>query len=170
MPNSLKLKDHLPVEEIEKLYKAEKDLVRRSWLHIVWLKCKGMDTPDIHDVTGYHPHTIRSAIKRYNTFGPQGLLNKRALNCGVKPLLNAEQCKELERLLESAMPDGSPWTGPAVARWIAHATQRDFVHPQRGWDYMQKLKFSAQTPRPAHIKTATDSQKDEWKKKSQPLP
>jgi transposase len=36
-------------------------------------------------------------------------------------------------------------------RWIAAATGQE-IHPQRGWDYLQKLGFTLEHPRPRHGK------------------
>ena len=67
------------------------------------------------------------------------------------PLLTPEQQADLDAALEGGeAPDGGPWNGPKVARWIERATGREHVHDQRGWDYLVRLGFSSQSPRPAH--------------------
>jgi hypothetical protein len=33
------------------------------------------------------------------------------------------------------------------------------IHPQRGWDYLKRLGFSLQLPRPLHYKADLDEQK-----------
>lgn len=39
-----------------------------------------------------------------------------------------------------------------MARWIEQETQVEKVWHQRGWDYLKKLKYSWQSPRPKHRK------------------
>ena len=48
--------------------------------------------------------------------------------------------------------DGGIWTGPKVARWIEKENGVEKVWNQRGWDYLKKLKYSCQRPRPKHRK------------------
>ena len=48
--------------------------------------------------------------------------------------------------------DGGIWTGTKVARWIEKENGVEKVWNQRGWDYLKKLKYSCQRPRPKHRK------------------
>ena len=50
------------------------------------------------------------------------------------------------------------WTGPKVARWIERETGKSQVHNQRGWDYLKKLDYSWQRPRPKHRKRCPQAQ------------
>ena len=38
------------------------------------------------------------------------------------------------------------------------------VWPQRGWDYLRKLGYSSQVPRPRHAKAASPEEQAEYKK------
>jgi transposase len=67
-----------------------------------------------------------------------------------RALLSAAQQAELDQALHAAPADGGLWSGPKVAQWIAQKTGRVRVHPQRGWDYLQRLNYSGQRPRPRH--------------------
>jgi transposase len=67
-----------------------------------------------------------------------------------RALLSARQQAELDQALQSPPADGGLWSGPKVAQWIAKKTGRAHVHPQRGWDYLQRLNYSGQRPRPRH--------------------
>lgn len=166
MPAKTELKDHFTKEELEERYRKEKNVILRSRWHIIWLRSKGFSTREISDVTGCHPNMIRYTIHKYNEIGADAMIDHRSTACGAAPLLNDAQLHELDLILASPQPDGSPWTGPAVAKRMAQMLQIDFVYPQRGWDYMKKLGYSCQTPRPAHTKRADEDQKREWKKKS----
>jgi hypothetical protein len=45
-----------------------------------------------------------------------------------------------------------------VARWIEKETHVEKVWHQRGWDYLKKLKYSWQSPRPKHRKGSQQEQ------------
>jgi hypothetical protein len=62
--------------------------------------------------------------------------------------------------LKSRPEDGGIWTGPKVARWIEKETGREKVWNQRGWDYLKKLKYSWQSPRPKHKKGCEEKQRE----------
>ena len=40
----------------------------------------------------------------------------------------------------------------SFARWIEQETRRKKVWPQRGWDYLKRLRYSPQRPLPKHYK------------------
>ncbi|MGD1702376.1 winged helix-turn-helix domain-containing protein [Dapis sp. BLCC M229] len=42
------------------------------------------------------------------------------------------------------------WKCPKVARCIEKETGVDRLWNQRGWDYLKKLRYSWQKPRPKH--------------------
>jgi hypothetical protein len=52
-----------------------------------------------------------------------------------------------------------------VARWIAHRNGLEEVHVQRGFEYLRKVRYSPQVPRPANA-LAEDSEKEAFKKVS----
>jgi transposase len=83
-----------------------------------------------------------------------------------RALLDEEgQARLRQALLEEAPPGGGMWCGPKVARWIERETGIDKVHNQRGWEYLRKVGYSPQVPRPSNAKGA-DSQEQEAFKKS----
>jgi transposase len=51
-----------------------------------------------------------------------------------------------------------------VAEWIYEKTGRE-VRPQLGWDYLKRLGFSLQRPRPRHRK-ANEEKQEAFKKTS----
>ena len=75
-----------------------------------------------------------------------------------RALLSAAQQEELDQVLQSPPADGGLWSGPKVAQWIAQTTGRAQVHPQRGWDYLKKLNYSGQRPRPRHANANEEAQ------------
>lgn len=151
MANHLPLGGHFTPDKLYDHYRATTDSVERSHWHIIWLKSQRQSTPEIAAVTGYSANWIRTLIHRYNDQGAAGLKDRRHRHPGAAPLLSDEQQAELDHVLDQEKaPDGGPWTGPKIARWIEAKTGREQVHDQRGWDYLVRLGFSAQTPRPRH--------------------
>jgi hypothetical protein len=67
--------------------------------------------------------------------------------------------------LSTPPADGGLCTGPEVAAWMAIRLGRK-VWPQRGWDYLRKLGYSAQVPRPRHAKAAGPEEQAAYKKSS----
>jgi len=53
----------------------------------------------------------------------------------------------LRRALGGPAPDGELWTGRKVAAWMAAELGRPVGEP-RGWEWMVRLGFSPQRPRP----------------------
>ncbi len=151
MANHLKLARHFTTDELYQMYRAATDAVERDHWQIIWLKSQAKTTPEIQQATGYSAPWIRQLIHRYNGQAAEGLRDRRHEHTGPPTMLNQDQQDELEHLLEQGKaPDGGPWTGPKVARWIEETTGREHVRDQRGWDYLVRLGFSAQTPRPRH--------------------
>jgi len=91
-------------------------------------------------------------VRRYNREGPASLRDRRLeLVAPKRPaLLTPEQVQELAAAVQGPAPGGSLWTGPLVAQWIAEKTGRAHVAPQRGHDYLKRLRMSPQVPRPRH--------------------
>ena len=95
-----------------------------------------------------------------------GLGDQRARNTGARPLLSQEDEAALREALAEPPTDGGLWSGPKVAAWMARHLGRAAVHPQRGWDALQRLGWSLQSPRPRHPRAATPAQKAALKKRS----
>src|SRR5215218_9191986 len=57
------------------------------------------------------------------------------------------------------------WSGPKVARWIAHRNGLEKVHVQRGFEYLRKVGMSPQVPRPSNAR-AEPSEREAFKKVS----
>ncbi len=105
---------------------------------------------------GYSYPYAKNILKRYNDKGAEGIKNYKSQTTnhfrGKKRLLSEQQLKKLKEQIEQEPPDGGVWTGTKVARWIEQETGREKVWNQRRWDYLKKLSYSWQTPRPQHNK------------------
>ena len=149
----LSLADHLPDAEVRARFRACRDATERARWQVIWLKTQHRTTADIAHVTGHTPLWIRTLIHRYNDGGPDAMRDRRHDHPGAPAMLTTEQQADLDAALASGTaPDGGPWSGPKVARWIEATTGRAHVHDQRGWEWLVRLGFSAQTPRPHHDK------------------
>lgn len=140
MPKRLQLAEHLDMDELYRRYRKAKNPVERTHWQIVWLKSQGKKTNEIARATGYSSVWVRQVIHRYNDEGPDGLIDRRKFNPGATPLLDDHEQEMLRDALQRPAPDGGAWNSRKVAEWIADRTGRDTVHPQRGWDYLKRLR------------------------------
>ena len=154
---------HVSPADLGRRYRAARSPVERSHLQIVWLLSRGRGEREVAQVTGYGRRWVAEVVRRYNEAGPDGLGDGRARNAGAKPLLDADGETALRAALAEPPADGGLWTGPKVAAWMAARLGRK-VWPQRGWDYLRKLGYSAQRPRPRHAKAASPEEQAAYKK------
>jgi transposase len=147
MPRRLTAAAHLPVDELERRYRAARDPVERTHWQVVWLVAGGRACAEVASVVGYSVDWVRKVIRRYNAGGPAAVRDRRHGNPGGTPLLTPAQQAELREALGGPPPDGGLWTCRKVADWIGARLGRP-VGEQRGWEYLCRLGFSPQRPRP----------------------
>lgn len=157
MARTLSFPPHLPIDELERRYRAAQDPVARSHWQIVWLLARGDPTATVADVTSYSVNWVREIARRYREDGPAGLGDRRHTNPGAAPLLNAAQQEELGTALGGPAPDGGLWTSRKVAAWMSDQLGRP-VAEVRGWEYLCRLGFSPQRPRPQATRADPDAQ------------
>lgn len=150
----IELVAHLSNDEIEQRYRGANDGVGRSQWQIVWLLAQGKTS---REVTGYGLDWIRAIARRYNAEGPSGLGDKRHSNQGRPGPLNAQQQEALKQALRQAQERGENWSGQQVAHWMSEQLGRP-VYVQRGYEWLAKLGFSPQVPRPVHKQANADEQ------------
>ncbi len=165
MPKRLELSPHASTQELEHRYRKARDPVERSHRQIVWLLSEGKTTKEVCEVTGYSPGWVRRIARRYNERGVEGLGDRRHSNPGAKEraLLDEAGERELLEALQGPPPGGGMWSGPKVALWIAQRNGLEKVHVQRGFEYLRKLRYSPQVPRPENA-SADASEKEAFKK------
>lgn len=159
------LAPHLELAELEHRYRQATDPVARSQWQIIWLLAQGQSTMHVVQNTGYSATWIGTIAKRYNTDGPDGIGDRRHANPGAAPLLSADHLAELDAALQGPAPDGGLWSGPKVALWMADKLGHK-VHPQRGWELLQRLDYRSYVPRPRHAKADPVAQETFQKKPS----
>jgi transposase len=147
---------HLTVAELEQRYRRAGDAVARSQWQMLWLLAGGMPTVEVARVTGYTVRWVQEIARRYRA-GPAAIGDRRHGNPGAAPLLDAVQQERLRVALRGPAPDGGIWTGRQVASWIGGAIGRP-VDPTRGWEWMRRLGFTPQRPRPRETRADPDAQ------------
>jgi transposase len=156
----IKLKHHKSVDELEALYKTEKDAIKRIHLQAILLLSQGHQGKDVAKWTGYTAHWVYEIARRYNKYGIGGLSDRRHENTGAQRFLSEEQKANLRfEILYSSPPDGGLWTGPKVAKWIERTTGQK-VYAVRGWEYFKHFGLSQKLPRPKHVKSSPKEQED----------
>jgi transposase len=158
---------HLSYAELTTRYKTTTNAREKSYWHVIWL----MSHPE-HPATvtqaaamvGYHHHWARILVHRYNTEGPDGLIDQRQKNVGQAPLLTSSQQDDLSQALLGPAPDGGLWTGIKVAHWIHDTTGHDAPSDTTGLNYLHTLGFTLQRPRPHNSKAASPEEQTTFKK------
>jgi transposase len=152
------------VEELERRYRRAQEPHERSWWQILWLLARGQTARQVAESTGYSAYWIGQLARRYNRHGPDAMRNRQRFSSGGSyrrpQLLSAEQQDELRQALAGPPPggvSGDLWTARAVAAWMSARLGRA-VAPQRGWDYLQRLQYSPQVPRPRHTEADPEAQ------------
>ena len=80
-----------------------------------------------------------------------------------EPLLSVDQQEELSQALTGpppGPPGGTPttrWSGRRVALWMSERVGRP-IAVQRGYDYLQRLRYSPQVPRQRHVRADAAAQ------------
>jgi transposase len=157
------LNRHLDAWEVREAYRGERDSVRRSHLQVIWLLLSGDPVGEVARVSGFTERWIAKLIERWNADGLGGLGDRRRGNDGAKPLLNEAGMGALAAVFDEAPADGGLWSGRQVAAWMSAYLGRD-VSPKRGLDYLHRLGFTLQRPRPRHAKAAGPEESAVFKK------
>ena len=150
------LAPHLSVAELEQRYRRAGEPVARSQWQMLWLLAGGMSTAEVARVTGYTVRWVQEIARRYRA-GPAAIGDRRHGNPGAAPLLDATQQAALRAALAGPAPDGGIWTCRRVAAWIEAAIGRP-VDPARGWEWMRRLGFTPQRPRPRETRADPEAQ------------
>jgi transposase len=162
MPKKAYLANYYSSEELRYKYLKSQDAVESRRWHLLWKISLGWTIKNSAIAVGINYDYAKEIVKKYNCLGAKGLENLKnkqpQQRGGKKALLTDSQLEKLRQELASRPLDGGIWTGPKVARWIEKETQVEKVWHQRGWDYLKKLKYSWQSPRPKHRKGSQQEQ------------
>jgi transposase len=163
----LPIAPHLSPEEVARRYRTCRGGVEKAHWQILWLLTRPEAPPAPAEVAarvGLTPAWVRTILKRWNAEGPAGLADRRPARNGGRPKLSEEQQAALFEAIQGRPADGGLWTGPKVAAY-ARDHWGVVVCPQTGWEWLTRLGFSRQAPRPRNPKAATAEEQGEWKRR-----
>ena len=155
--------EHLSVEDLERRYRAAEDVTEARHTQAIWLLAQGRSVLDVADVLAFAPRWVEQLAARYNAHGPDALGDQRRRNGRAASVLTETVLAALSERLRTPPEDGGRWTGAKVALWMARHLGVERVHPQRGWEALKRVRWSIQTPRPRHPRSATAEQQAEFK-------
>ena len=157
---------HLTPEHIYRRYRACRTGVEKTHWQLLWLLTRPerpLAPAQAAAQIGLTAVWARAILKRWNADGPAGLADRRAGTNGGRSKLTTDQQIDLWAALQQPPPDGGLWTGPKVA---AYALTRwgVAVCKQTGWEWLRRLGFTPQVPRPKNPGAATEDQQRAWKR------
>lgn len=158
--------DHLSIEDLEERYRACSDARALRHYQTIWLLAQGHTIAEVSETTCFVPRWIEELLARYNALGPQALGDLRRHNGARPSVLKPALLEGLKVRLRQPPPDGGVWTSGKVANWMAQQLGLDGLAPQRGWEALQAIGWSIQSPRPKNPKSATPEQAAVFKKAS----
>lgn len=167
MSRHIKLAPHLTAAELEARYRGTRDGIERSHWHIIWLLAQGHPAYKVAEMTGYSAYWIGQLARRYNTAGVAALRDQRHETRPHRPPLFSERegLDALRAALAGPAPQGDRWNSRTVAAWMS-ARLGHPVSAVTAWTYLRKLGWTAQAPRPRHVRAATEETRIAWKKTS----
>jgi transposase len=112
----LSLKDGLEVDQLKELCRKTQNKRTAQRLRAIWLKAEGKTPPEIAEILGRHPETVRNWIKMFNDGGPSVLEYRHS--GGRTGKLSEDQEQNLARWLKEGRPGGDRWTLNALAQEV----------------------------------------------------
>ena len=154
---------HLSLRQLEARYRAAQDATDARHLQAIWLLAQGRTFLEVAEVLAFVPRWVEELAARYNAFGPDALGDQRRRNGRAASLLTPALLAALAARAKRPPEDGGLWSGPKVAAWMARRLGLAKVHPQRGWEALQRIGWSLQAPRPRHARAATPEERAAFK-------
>jgi transposase len=161
--------DHLPLEALEARYRAARDATEARHTQAIWLLAQGRTFLEVGEVLAFAPRWVEELAARYNALGPTALGDQRRRNGRTASLLRDDVLAALAERVRTPPEEGGLWSGAKVAAWMARRLGLEHVHPQRGWEALQRIGWSLQAPRPRHPRAATPEQRAAFQGGSTPL-
>lgn len=146
----MEVKDHLPLSELRRLERAEKDADRARRLRIVILGLEGWTAPAVAMAVGLTRRICQRWVRRYNEAGLAGLDDRR----GRRPRLplTPEQQEQVRRRLDAGpvkQDEVCSLRGKDVQRILAQ--EFNLLRSLAGvYHLLHRLGYSYLRPRPRH--------------------
>ncbi len=156
----------LSIAELEARYRAAQDATEARHFQAIWLLAQGRTVLEVSEVLAFVPRWVAQLAARYNAFGPEALGDRRRRNGKAASLLTGDVLSALAERVRTPPEDGGLWSGPKIAAWMARHLGLAKVHPQRGWEALQRIGWSPQAPRPRHARAAGPDQRAALKRGS----
>jgi transposase len=158
MEVAMEVKDHLPLAELQRLERAEKDANRAKRLRIIILGMKGWTAPAVAMAVGLTRRICQRWVHRYNEEGLAGLDDCR----GREPQLplSPEQQEQVRQRLDAgptAQDEVCTLRGKDVQRILAE--EFHLLRSLAGvYHLLHRLGYSYLRPRPRHRKADPEQQ------------
>lgn len=167
---ALEVETHLTLEEVEEIYRTAKTPTEQRRAHLIMLRLEGVAPSQVAHLLRIRPSTVSETVRRYNERGPDCLRDARCDNPGRPPLLDETAREVLNKVLQSPPPDGGRWSGPKVARWMEKYLQREdgSIQDAMGWRMLRALNMTYKSSRRRHTNSASEEEREQWKKKTDP--
>ena len=159
---------HLPLNELRERFKtAATHDERTRWQALMLLSdpARPRARGEVAQIVQRSANWISTTITRYNTEGPDGPSDRRKGRSHRPFLLGEVQRSALDLRLQSPPDDEGKWTARQVAVWIEDRVGHP-VNVVTGWNYLRRLQYTVQLPRPQHPQAASLAEQDAFKKKS----
>jgi len=148
----MEVKPYLPLEELKRLERVEKDVDRARRLRVVILACEGWTAPAVAMAVGLSRRICQRWVARYNEQGLPGLDDQRGHE-GKLPLTPDEVALFRERLTRGPTADDQVCSlrGKDFQRILAEEFGLLRSLPAVYW-LLHRLGYSYLRPRPRHRK------------------
>ena len=159
MARSLSIIWHEEADQLEALYKSEKEPQRRTRLHALWLVRLGPTVQSVAPLVGIHVRTIQQWLAWYRQGGLAQVLAPRHGGHGGRPArLSAAEENQLKTWAEAGQT-GSIWDGVEWAQ-----AQCGVAYTYWGMrKIFARLGLKKKVPRPC-APQASEADQDAWKK------
>jgi transposase len=158
--------DHLSIEELEQHYRGCADACSARHYQTIWLLAQGHTIGEVSELTCFVARWIEELLARYNALGPAALGDLRRNNGSAPSVLKPELLETLKLRLAEPPPDGCVWNSRKVANFMAEQLGLKQLAPQRGWEALQAIGWSIQSPRPKNPRSASAEDAEAFKKSS----
>ncbi len=153
-------------DELWTAYKQSRCAVERRRLQLLALRAGGTSRQDVLEITRYSQPSYAAIMRRYQTEGLDGVLDRRHRNSGAPTLLSDAELLLLAQTIRADYAQGIVWNGLQVQQWIKTTLGKD-LYLSRAYEFLDAIGFSSQTPRPRHVEADDAIQEDFKKRRSQ---